>query len=149
MPGSKSPLVAVKAGASGDITLKEGESSNAGVVWCRTKVSPFVTSPLAYRGYVYVLDSRLGMVSCFDARTGEPAYVKKRLAAKGFTASPWAYDDKVFCLDQDGRTFVLKAGPMFKVLARNTLDETFAASPAVAGGDLLLRGVTCLYCIRR
>jgi outer membrane protein assembly factor BamB len=149
MPGTKSPLVAVKAGASGDITLKEGESSNAGVVWCQNKVSPFVTSPLVYSGYVYVLDSRLGMVSCYDAKAGEPVYVKERLAPTGFTASPWAYDGKVFCLDQGGRTFVLKAGPKFEVLARNTLDETFAASPAVAGGDLFLRGVTCLYCIKR
>ena len=149
MPGSHSPLVAVRAGASGDVTLKEGETSNAGVAWLRGRAGPWLASPLLYRGYLYVLEARLGALSCYDARTGAPAYQKERLPqAKGFTASPWAHDGKVFCLDQEGRTFVVKAGPKFAVLATNKLDEMFAASPAAAGGDLLLRGVTHLYCIQ-
>jgi outer membrane protein assembly factor BamB len=147
MPGSNSPLLAVRAGAAGDITLKEDQTSNAGVAWCKRKVSPFVTSPLVYRGYIYVLEARLGMVSCYDAKTGEPGYTKQRLPAKGFTSSPWAYDGKIFCLGQDGQTFVLAAGPEFKLLARNDLNETFGASPAVAGGNLFLRSVTHLYCV--
>jgi outer membrane protein assembly factor BamB len=148
-PGSNSPLVAVTAGASGDITLKEGEVSNAGVVWSQSRAGPFLPSPLLYGGYLYVLEARLNMLSCYDAKTGESAYTKERLhQAKGFTASPWAYDGRIFCLDQDGRTFVLKAGPKFELLATNKLDDTFAASPAIAGGDLLLRGATHLYCIK-
>jgi outer membrane protein assembly factor BamB len=148
-PGSNSPLVAVKAGASGDITLKEGEASSAGVVWSQLRAGPFLPSPLLYRGYLYVLDARLNMLSCYDARTGEPAYKKERLhQAKGFAASPWAYDGKLFCLDQEGRTFVVKAGPKFELLATNKLDDTFSASPAVAGGNLFLRGATRLYCIK-
>jgi hypothetical protein len=127
--------------------LKEGETSNAGVAWLRDRAGPWVSSPLLYRGYLYVLEARLGTLSCYDARTGAPAYPKQRLPqAKGFTASPWAHDGKVFCLDQEGRTFVVKAGPKFALLRTNQLDEAFGASPA-AGGDLLLRGVTHLYCI--
>jgi hypothetical protein len=61
--------------------------------------------------------------------------------ARGFTASPWAHDGTVFLLDEDGRTFVLKAGPEFKVFGTNKLDEMFWASPAAAGGSLILRGV--------
>jgi outer membrane protein assembly factor BamB len=148
-PGVNTPLIAVKAGASGDVTLQEGETSNAGVAWSQNGVSLFLTSPLLYRRYLYVLEARFAMLSCYDAQTGEPAYVKERLQqAKGFTTSPWAHDGKVFCLDQDGQTFVLQAGPKFAVLGKNKLDETFAASSAVAGGDLLLRGVTHLYCIK-
>jgi outer membrane protein assembly factor BamB len=149
MGGSGSPLVAVKAGASGDITLQEGETSNAGVAWSHTRAGPWMPSPLLYRGYLYVLEARLGMLSCYDARTGQSAYQKERLPrAKGFTASPWAYAGRVFCLDQDGLTFVVKAGPKFELLATHPLDDRFAASPAVAGGDLFLRGVSYLYCIK-
>jgi hypothetical protein len=53
----------------------------------------------------------------------------------------------VFCLDEGGQTFVVQAGPEFKVIARNKLDEMFWSSPAVSGGALLLRGVDHLYCI--
>jgi hypothetical protein len=91
---------AVRAGAKGDITLKEGQTSNAGVAWYRTQAGPAMASPLFYDGYLYILEQRGGQVSCYDARTGEPAYKKERLpGAKGFTSSPWAYDGKVFCLD--------------------------------------------------
>ena len=68
--------------------------------------------------------------------------------ARGFTSSPWAYEGKVFCLDQGGQTYVVKAGPAFKLLGRNKLDEMCWSSPAVAGGALFLRGVDHLYCIR-
>jgi len=69
--------------------------------------------------------------------------------ATGFTSSPWASDGKVFCLDETGLTVVLKAGPEFEVLTTNRLDETFWSSVAVAGENLLLRGVDHLYCIAR
>jgi outer membrane protein assembly factor BamB len=90
------------------------------------------------------------MVSCFDAKTGEPVYEKKRLGggATAFTASPWAYDGKVFCLSEDGVTFVVQAGREFKVLGKNDLGEMCLASPALAGGRLFLRTQSKLYCLR-
>jgi outer membrane protein assembly factor BamB len=138
----------VARGPRREIVLWNANTSNAGVVWCQNRAGPWLPSPLLYRGYVYVLEARQGMVSCYDAKTGEPAYAKQRLHAKGFTASPWAYEGKIFCLDQEGQTFVLNAVPKFELLATNKLDEAFSASPAVAGNDLLLRGVTHLYCIK-
>ena len=70
--------------------------------------------------------------------------------ARTFWASPWAYDGKVFCLDDSGATYVLQAGPEFKVLGKNELTgERFWASAAVAGGALYLRGVENVYCIRQ
>jgi outer membrane protein assembly factor BamB len=68
--------------------------------------------------------------------------------AAAFWASPWAGDGKVFCLDDRGTTHVLQAGPKFKVLGKNALDEMFWATPAVAGGALFLRGVDHLYCVQ-
>jgi len=145
---SSGPLFAVKAGASGDITLKEGSTSNEGVAWSRGDAGPSMASPLLYDGNLYVLEQRR-MLSCFDARTGKDAYRKERLpGAKSFTSSPWAYDGKIFCLDEDGQTFVVQAGPAFKLLGKNKLDEMFWSSPAISSGALFLRGTDHLYCIK-
>ncbi|HEV3262804.1 MAG TPA: PQQ-binding-like beta-propeller repeat protein, partial [Gemmataceae bacterium] len=110
------PLFAIRAGASEDLTLKEGATSSADVAWYRTQAGPAIASPLLYQGYLYVADEQ-GMLSCYDARTGKPAYTKQRLrGARGtFMASPWAYDGMVFWLDQEGQTFVVNAGSQFKL----------------------------------
>jgi hypothetical protein len=85
-----------------------------------------------YDGYLYILEQRGGQVSCYDAKTGEPAYKKERLpGAKGFTSSPWAYD-----------------GKEFQLLGKNDLGEMCWASPAIAGGSLILRTVDEVYCIK-
>jgi outer membrane protein assembly factor BamB len=146
--GSNS-LFAVKAGASGDITPKPGETASAGVAWSRPRAGPSMASPLVYQGYVYVLEQNGGMVSCYDAATGKPAYTRERIpSARAFWASPWAYDGKVFCLDDSGTTHVLQAGPTFQVLGKNALRDQFWATPAVAGGALILRGAETVYCIK-
>ncbi|MBX7103641.1 MAG: PQQ-like beta-propeller repeat protein [Gemmataceae bacterium] len=143
-------LFAVKAGATGDISLKEGETSNAGVAWSAARVWPAAASPLAYQGHVYLLERNGGMVSCFDAKTGKPAYARERIStAKAFWASPWAHDGKIFCLDEDGQTHVLKAGPKFEVLGKNELSkELYWSTPAAADGALFIRGVDHLYCVQ-
>ena len=85
-----------------------------------------------------------------SARTGKAAYTKERIpGARAFWASPWAYDGKVFCLDDGGTTHVLQAGPAFKVLGKNTLNDQCWATPAVAGGSLIVRGVDSVYCIKQ
>jgi outer membrane protein assembly factor BamB len=147
--GGSSGLFAVRAGASGDITLKEGATSNDGVAWSRAKSGPSMASPVLYKSYLYVLEQRGGMLSCYEAKTGKPAYSKERIAgARGFTASPWAGDGKVYCLDDAGQTFVIQAGPEFKVLGKNAIDEMFWSTPAAADGDFFLRGVDHLFCIK-
>lgn len=94
------------------------------------------------------LDDRSGLISCYDARTGKQAYRQRLVGAGGFTASPWGCDGKVFCVDSAGMTFVLKAGPTYKLLGKNTIGEMCWATPAAAGSDLFLRTVDHLYCIR-
>jgi outer membrane protein assembly factor BamB len=146
-PGGVGMFYAVKAGASGDITPKQGESTSAGLAWAVARVGPQMASPLVYKDFVYVIEQG-GMMSCLDAKTGKAAYTKERIPnAKMFWASPWAYDNKIFCLDDGGTTHVVQAGPEFKVLAKNKLDDQFWASTAIAGGALILRGVENIYCI--
>ena len=65
--------------------------------------------------------------------------------ATGFTASPWAYNGKVFALSEDGDTYVMPAGPEFKVLGKNSLGEMSMATPAVANGSVIIRTASKLY----
>jgi len=55
----------------------------------------------------------------------------------------------VLVLDEAGAVAMIKAGPKFEVIGAGKLDDVFWASPAVAGGDLCLRGVEYLYCVRQ
>jgi hypothetical protein len=91
-----------------------------------------------------------GFLSCHEARTGRLVYDKQRIRAgtTSFTASPWAADGKLFALSEDGDTFVFQAGPEYKLLSTNSLDEMCMASPAMAGGRLLIRTLTTLYCLQ-
>lgn len=147
--GGGGGLFAVKAGASGDITPKKGETTSAGVAWSDSKTSTANASPLVYQGYLYILDQNGGTVTCIDTKTGKQAYRDRLRGARAFWASPWAYDGKIFCLDDGGTTHVLQAGPEFKVLGTNSIEDQFWATASLADGALLLRGVEGIYCIKK
>ena len=140
------PAYAVREGARGDISLKEGETGNQFVAWYQRQAGPYNPSPLVYGDYYYTLLDR-GIMTCHDARTGKEIYGKQRIdpEASAFTASPWAYNGKIFALSEDGDTFVMQAGADFKVLGKNSLDEMCMATPAIARGSLIIRTATKLY----
>jgi len=144
-----SPLWAVKAGASGDISLKRGETSNASIAWWSTKACPPMASPLLYQDHLYILMQNINVLMCLDARTGEEVYKERLKGAHSFTSSPWACDGKLYCLDEDGQTFVVKAGPRFELLGKNGIKDMFWATPALSRDALYLRGADRLYCIRQ
>jgi outer membrane protein assembly factor BamB len=136
---------AVRPGASGDITPRDNAAS-AFVAWSDQPIMLYVCSPLVYGDYLYALGPR-GELACRDAKTGKGVYNQKSLGkdAKAFTASPWAYDGKIFCLSHAGDTWVIEAGPNFKVLAKNSLGDICLATPAIAGESLIIRTDTTLY----
>jgi outer membrane protein assembly factor BamB len=103
----------------------------------------------AYQDAIYALSEK-GIFSCFDARTGKLSY-RERLDKEGaaFTSSPWAYNGRVFCLSEEGKTYVVKAGDTFELLQTNALEEMAQATPAIVGERLLLRTENHLYSIRR
>ncbi len=144
------PVFAIKPGASGDITLKPGETNNPFIAWRQPVAAPYNPSPLVYGDYFYTLYD-FGFLGCLDAHTGKEVYGKQRIRAEGstaFTASPWATHGKIFALSEDGDTFVFQAGPEFRLLHTNSLNEMCMATPAIAGDRLLIRSMTKLYCFR-
>ena len=145
------PAYAIRPGASGDISLKSGETGNRYIAWYQPLLGTYTTSALVYGGYYYTLLDR-GFLICHDARTGKEVYPRKRIApdTSGFTASPWAYNGKVFLLSEDGDTYVVQAGPDFKVLGKNSLnDEMTLATPAVVRGSVIIRTQSKLYRIAK
>jgi outer membrane protein assembly factor BamB len=144
------PLYAIRPGATGDITLKSGETNNEFIAWSNSTGGPYNPSPLCYEGRLYVLYDR-GLISCFDANTGKLFFDRERLPEGfAFTSSPWAAGGRIFCLNEDGVCYVLRAGKTFELLRTNKLagDDMCMATPALSGDRLLIRTSARLYCIR-
>ena len=145
------PTFAVRPGASGDITPDEGFedqelAENEYIAWYQGQASSYNPTQIVYGDYLYTLYDR-GFLTCHDAKTGEEVYGKQRFAGASFTASPWAYNGKIFCISEDGETYVVSAGPEHELLGTNSLDEFTIATPAVVGDKLLIRTASKLYCL--
>ena len=136
-------LDAVRLGAAaGDIT------GSGAIAWSLDRDTPYVPSPLLHDGILYFTKGNNGILSAYDAGTGRLHYGPERLPGiRNLYASPVAAGGRIYIPSRDGTTVVIAAGPTFEVLSANLLDDGFDASPAVAGGELYLRGREYLYCI--
>jgi outer membrane protein assembly factor BamB len=136
-------LKAIRYGeAKGDIT------GTPSVVWTLERDTPYVPSPLLYDGMLYFLKSNNGLLSAFDAKTGKPYYQSQRIeAVPNVFASPVAAAGRIYILGQQGTAVVLKHGQTLDVIATNTLDDRFDASPALVDREMYLRGYRRLYCV--
>lgn len=154
-PVSAHGLVYVMSGFRGaallaislDKASKDITGSDA-VVWSHDKNTPYVPSPLLCSGKLYFLQSNSGILTCFDTETGKPLYTRQTLEGiKGVYASPVAAQGRVYLTGRNGVVQVIKLGPEYEVLATNSLDDSFSASPAIKEKELYLRGHKFLYCI--
>ena len=143
MSGHRDPkLMAIKLGKDGDI------SGSDAIAWSHTRGVAYTTSPVLYDNKLYVVTDN-GLVSAFNATTGEPFYTQTRLP-KGYNlkASPVGANGKLYLATEDGDVVVLKMGEKFEVLSVNTLeDQVFIATPVIADGEIYLRGQNTLFCI--
>lgn len=131
----------IKFGAEGNIT------ATGNLVWKYDKGTAYVASPILYGDYLYLISDK-GILTCIEAKTGVIKYEGGRVPIPAsFSASPVAFDGKLFLTSEDGDTFVIKAGPEHEVLGTNSLDEPVLASPAIAAGRIFIRGEKNLYCI--
>lgn len=121
--------------------------ATADLVWKYDKGTAYVTSPILYGDYLYLVSDK-GILTCLDAKTGEVKYDGGRVPVPtSFTSSAVAYNGKILLTSEDGDTFVIKAGPKHEVLRTNSLGEVVLASIAIADGRLFIRGDKHLYCI--
>lgn len=147
--GRGKPMFAIKPGATGDISLEKDSLSNEFVAWSRPRAGTYIPTPVAYQGGLYVVYDN-GIISRFDSQSGEQSY-KERIKSTGadFTSSPWAYNGKVFCLSEQGDTYVYKAGTEHELLHVNSLEDMCLASPAIVDDRVLIRTEKWLYSIRK
>jgi outer membrane protein assembly factor BamB len=143
MSGHRDPkLMAIKLGKEGDL------SNSDSIVWNHTRGVSYTASPVLNDNKLYVVTDN-GLISAFNAITGEPHYAQVRLPKPyNFKASPVAANGKLYLATEDGDVVVLKMGEKFEVIATNTLaDQVFIATPVIAGGEIFLRGQNTLFCI--
>jgi outer membrane protein assembly factor BamB len=104
-------------------------------------------TPVALGDYLYCCRDH-GVLTCFTAKTGEQHYSERLGTGRaGFTASTVAADNKVYATSEEGKVYVIKAGPRFDVLAMNDLGEPCMATPAISEGALYFRTKKHLICI--
>ncbi len=141
------PIYAIKPGASGDISLKEGKESSEFIAWSKTRGGPYMPTPIVYSELLYVCSNN-GVLTAYNARTGERVY-QQRLADRGgaFTASPIASDGKIYLSSEDGEIFVVKAGSKHELLAVNPIGEVLMATPAISDGILIVRGINHVFAV--
>ena len=140
-PTRKRPLLALRAGGTGDIT-------DSHLVWKWDGAgAPDVPTPVSDGTYFYMVDDR-GLATCLDAKTGEVVWGPERTAQGTVSASPILADGKLYITNEYAVTTVIAAGSEFKVLATNELDGSYTLSSlAVSGSQLFMRTGTHLYCI--
>ncbi len=138
----KSTVHAIPLSASGDITDSDD------LAWQYERLAPYCPSPLLYDNYLYFTRSNSTLLTSLDTRTGETVLPPTRLPLSGsMYASPVGAAGRVYIVDRDGATVVLRHADEFEVLATNRLDDPIDASPAIVGRQMFLRGRKFLYCL--
>lgn len=132
------PLLAIQAGGRGDVLASH-------VVW-RAMDGPDVPTPVTDGEYLYLVNDQ-GIVYVHDAHTGELVYGPQRLQTGTYSASPVLADGKIYVTSEDGLTTVFAAGPTFREIARNPLDDYCLSSPAISDGQIFIRTTKYLWAI--
>jgi outer membrane protein assembly factor BamB len=137
--GKLAPIYAIRLAARGDISLEGDKTSNAFVAWSYPRDGSYMGSPVVYGDIVFNCRWN-GVLNAYELQSGKKLF-QERLGSgtTAFTASAVAGDGKVYITSEDGDIYVLKAGPAFQVLAKNSMGEACLASPALSGGVIYLR----------
>lgn len=129
---SENALLAIEPDGRGDVTETH-------VHWKQTRGLPYCPSPLLYEGRVYLVKNG-GLISCFDAKSGNPFFLEERIGALGdYYASPVAARGKICVISQPGTAVILRAADSLEVLARNPLGAPVIATPALVDGAIYIR----------
>jgi outer membrane protein assembly factor BamB len=142
------PIFAIKPGASGDITPKDGATEGPFISWSMTRGGPYIPTPVIYRDQLYVLQNN-GVLAAYDVRSGKRVYQERVGQGGAFSASPVVGDGKLYLASEDGDVFVVKAGPAYELLATNHVGQVVLATPAISDGALIIRGLKDVIAIKQ
>jgi outer membrane protein assembly factor BamB len=143
------PIFVVRAGARGDLTLRDANTTSETIVWSRTGRGSYMPTPLIYNGLLYVLANN-GIFDAYTLRTGEDVYRQRLpLIGSGFSASPIAADGKIYLSNEDGEILVVTAGSAYRHIATNSMNEPLMATPALSNGVMYVRTSASLIAIGR
>jgi outer membrane protein assembly factor BamB len=137
-------VYAVKAGASGDISLPKGETTSAAIAWSNDREGTYIPSPLLYRDVLYTLNNN-GILTAYNAGTGERLYRARVGGGGAFSASPVAADGRLYLANEDGDVFVATAGTEYVELGKSSMNEVIMASPAISDGLIVIRTLGHVY----
>jgi outer membrane protein assembly factor BamB len=142
------PIYAIKPGATGDISLNEGSTTNEYIAWSVEKGGTYQPTPIVYGNHLYTC-SNDGIVTCYEAKTGKRLYRERLAGAGGHTASPVAADGRIYFTSEEKGIRVIKAGPTFELLAVNQLGDPCMATPAISDGMIFIRSQHFVFGIGR
>ncbi len=139
------PIYAIRPGSRGDLALPEGVERSEALAWSKNRGGTYIPSPLVYQGYFYT-NANNGRLTVYDAESGDRVY-RVRIGGVGgsYAASPIVADGKLYFTNEDGETFVVRAGDRYELLAKNSIDGTVLSTPAASDGLLVIRTLTHVY----
>ena len=138
------PIYAIRPGSSGDISLAGRASSNDAIAWSSDRGGTYIPTPILYRGLFYTLNSN-GIITAYEAETGERVYRARVGTGGAFSASPVAADGRLYIASEDGDVFVARAGREYLEIAHNEIDEVIMATPAISDGLIVIRTMGHVY----
>jgi outer membrane protein assembly factor BamB len=132
------PMMAVRTNATGDITLKEGETSNEFVKWYIPKGGSYMHTMLLYHDRLYNVNWN-GVINCLDPLTGKEIYNAKIGKSDSFIASPVASDGKIYIAGEEGTLFIIQDGDVFNLIAEIPLNDICMSAPAIVENMMFIR----------
>jgi outer membrane protein assembly factor BamB len=137
--GRMRPMRAIRADATGDLTPDESGTLKPGVAWNHDRMGNYMQTPILIGDRVYGC-SDVGLLSCFDAKTGKVLYSERvSKTSEGYTASPVSDGRHLYITSELGNVLVIPATDAFSIVAANKLDETCLSTPAISDGTLFFR----------
>jgi outer membrane protein assembly factor BamB len=137
-PSRQSPVIAIKPGGRGDITLTHK-------AWQFSR-GPDVPTPVSDGTRLFLVTDN-GIVYTLDLKTGSVLWGPTRLKSGTYSASPVIADGRVYVTNEEGLTSVFTAGPKFELLAENPLRDYTLSSPAISQGQIFIRTAEHLFAI--
>ena len=140
--GISKKLFAIDPSGSGDVT-------DTHIRWTTRRGVSNIPAPLVVGDNLYMISDSGGMVSCFEAKTGNQIFSERLGGLQNHWISPVCADGKIYFFSKDGVSSVIEASSEFKILSKNESDTVFVSMPAIADDSMLIRSNTHLYRIAK